>query len=263
MILNKVPPNIAGQIKNLTVDEQFQKRFAEDKILDTLEAQKHDKNISFQELLLLITRRTFLLGISFKPMTLALYSYLYSIQSNIIKNINKATKEDLDIFFYLLQTKNFTRDVKELLFKSSDYGNKELGLDYNAMIFVFNKLYSIEFKVLSLFPRITNGEQQPIFDVDWMLNITSKVKPYVSYSTQQIYTEVPVMQLYYYYAQYLRNNGSESIFVRSDEEILDEMDSRMIDMVIQRLVQKNVLTKDQYKEIFDLLKQNKEKTDGK
>lgn len=261
--INKVPSNIRNDILNLVGDAQFQKRVNTDKVLDTLEAQKLDKNVAFQELLLLLNRRTLLFGVAYKPITLALFSYLYCIQSKIITDIIHVTKEDLDIFFYLLQTKNYTYDLKDLIVKSSDYCNKELNLSPGHAFFIFNKLYTIQFKVLSLFPKTCSEDDQPICDVDWMLNIVSKVKPYTSYTTKEMYTEVPVMQLYYYYAHFRRNNGDNSVFRRDNEQILDEMDSRVINMVIDRLIQKNILTKSQRKEYFKLLKQGEENKNGK
>lgn len=263
MILTKLPKNIANQVAKLTSDKQFQARFNNDRQLDFLQAQKHDKDIEFHQLMLLLQRKTILFGIAFKPITLALCSYLYCIQSNIIKNVQNLTNEDLDIFFYLLQTKNYTSDVKQLITKSTNYCTEKLGLGWKEIFFIFNRIYKIQFKVFSLFPRTGNLDQEVFLNVDWMFNFVSKIKPYVSYTNQELYTEVPVMQIYYYYAQWLKNNGAEGIFFRDDEEVLDQMDSRMINMVIQRLIQKGVLEKDQHKQYFDLMKEVKEIKDGK
>lgn len=259
MNLNKLPPNILSEVVKLSEDEQFQKKFSEDELLDKLEAQKHNKDIELNQLLLLLNRKTLICGVAYKPITMALYSYLYCLQSHIVTDMDKITKEDLDLFFYLLQTKNFTNNMKELLVNCVNYCQKELNLNYNQTIFIFNRLYAIQFKVLSYFPRIANTGSTPIFNVDWMLNIISKVKPYTSYSTHQLYTEVPVMEIYYYFAAFLRNNGENSIFVRNDEEILDEMDSRMIEMVIERLVEKKVIDQSDHQKYFDLMKQKQKR----
>ena len=263
MILNNLPKNIVDEVFKLIEDQQFQKRFSEDKVLDMLQAQKHNKDIEFQQLQLLLYKKNIIDGIAFKPITLALYSYLYSIKSNIVFKIEDATIDDLDEFFYILQTGNYEHDIKQLVLKSDDYCNKELHLAQHEAIKIFNRLYQIQFKVFSLFPRISNEGEEPIFNVDWMLNIISKIKPYVSYTTEELYTKVSVMQIYYYYAQYLRNNGSDSIFIRSEQQILDEMDNRTIDLVLDRLIQKQIIKQDQRKEYFDLMKQNeKEDSNG-
>lgn len=263
MILNNLPSNVAQQIVNLTEDQQFQKRFAEDKLLDHLQAQKHDRNITMQELLLLLNRKTLMFGTAFKPITLSLFCYLYCIKSNIVGNLLEMTTLDLDVFFYLLQTKDYTSDMKRLLQKSENYCENELELNYNQALYVFNKIYQIEFKVFSLFPRVGDDEdEEAVYDLDWVTNIASKVKPFTSYTTQQLYTQVPVMEIYYYYAQYLRSNGSDSIFLRSNEQILDEMDSRTIVLVLDRLIQKKVITPDKKQEYFDLMKNIKENKDG-
>lgn len=258
MNFNKVPPNVALQIKYLTVDEQFQERFANDETLDHLEAMKFDKDIIFQELQLLDKRKLNVLGIQFNPITLMLFSYLYSLQSNIIKDMSKITGADLDIFFYLLQTKDYTGSVKNLIQKAMGYCNKVMKVNYNQAYYIFNKLYNIQFKVMNLFPKIKYGNGENPMNVDWMLGIAAKIKPFVSYSTTQLYKDIPVMEIYYYYAHYRRINGNNSVFTRSEQQILDEMDSRMIQLVIQRLIEKGVLTKAQKEEYFKLLKEVKE-----
>ena len=262
MELNKLPSEVALEVKKLTEDEQFQKRFAEDKHLDTLQAQKHDRAIEFQQLMLAINKKNLIGGISFKPATLAMYSYLYCLQSNIVGDMSKITKDDLDIYFYLLQTRNYTTNIQQLISESNNYGERVLGLNYNEMIYVFNKLYSIQFKVRSLFPRNSNGSKIPQ-NVDWMVGVAAKIKPFVSYTTQQIYTQVSLSEIYYYFAHYLRMRGDNSIFIRSDEEILDEMDSRMIELVVQRLIQKKIIDSAKKDEYFDLMKKKREeKKDG-
>lgn len=262
MDLTKIPIEIGLEIKKLVVDSEFQKRFGEDEALDRLYAQIHNKDIEFNQLMLTLKRRTIINGIAFKPITITLLSYLYAIQSSIINDKSNITIEDMNIFFYLLQTGDYTHDLKQLFVNSTDYCQKVLHLDARKMIFIFNRLYTIQFKVLSLFPRTQIGDQ-PHFDVDWMFGIISKVKPYVSYTTSELLTEVSISQIYYWYAQFRKNNGDNSLYIRPNEQILDEIDTRTIDLVIFRLIQKGILKKDQYKEYFDLMKQTKENKDGK
>lgn len=255
MDLNRLPSNIAYEVKMLTDDDQFQKKFSEDKLLDYLEAQKHDKAIEFQQLQLLLYKRNMIGGVAFKPITMALNSYLYCLESNIIKDVQKITMDDLDVFFYLLQTQNYTYDVQKLLRESHNFCKKQYNMNFNQAVYVFNQLSHIELKVLKLFPQASKENEQ-ILNVDWMLGILSKVKPYTSYTTEQLYTKVSIMEIYYWYAQYRKNHGDNSIVARNNDEINDEMDSRMIELVVQRLIQKGILDSSKKQEYFDLMKNN-------
>lgn len=260
MDFNKLPPNIMQQVFNLISDSQYQKRLSEDQVINYLQAQQHNRSIELQQLLLLLNKKNIIGGIAFKPITLALFSYLYCLKSNIVYDMRNITKEDLDVFFYLLQTKNFTHDVAELFKLSFNYGERQYNLSYNEMMYVFNKLYKIEFKVFDLFPKVSNGSDDEIFfNVDWMLNIVSKIKPMVSYTTEQLYNQVSVSQIYYYYAHFRRMRGDNSIIPRNSQEILDEIDSKIIEIMITRLIQKDIIKKQDYNKYFDLMKVNKEK----
>lgn len=262
MDFNKLPPNIMQQVFNLLSDSQYQKRLKEDKVINYLQSQQHDKSIELQQLLLTLYKKNVIGGIAFKPITFALFSYLYCLKSNIVFEMSKITKDDLDLFFYLLQTKNFTYNISELMKQSYNFGERQYGLTHNDMIVIFNILYKIEFKAFALFPNSSTSEEEPCFNVDWMLNIISKVKPMVSYTTEQLYNQISVSQIYYYYAHYRRMNGDNSIMLRNSQEILDEIDSRTINILITRLIQKGVLQKQDYKKYFDLMKVSKEKNNG-
>lgn len=258
MNITHLPPEVSQQIVLLTVDDEFQKKFRNDALLDKLEAQKHNPNIEFQELLLSLNKRHMIGGISFKPITLALYGYLYCIKSNVLYDIDKITKEDLDIFFYLLQTREFTYDMKRLLSQSMDYCKKTYGLDFEVMLYVFHKIYQIQWKVMSLFPH-TGIDDEPIFNVDRITSIVAKVKQLTSYTTEQLYTEISCSQIYYYFAQFLRLRGTDGIFTRNNQQILDEMDSRMIELVLERLIQKGKIDASKKQEYFDIMKKKQDK----
>ena len=240
MRLETLSKDIQQAVFNLTEDQEFQKIFAEDKQLDYLQSLKHDKQIEFYELQLLINKKIRLFDIDFNPITIALYSYLYSIKSNIVFDIDHITTVDLDLFFYLLQTKDYNFDLKQLLIKSMGYCQKELKLSLNQTIELFKKIYKIEFRCLNLFPR-TNQQKEALFNADWMTSIVSKVKPLTSYSTVQLYKDVSLSQIYYYFANYCRMQGDQSIFIRTEEEILFEEDLRMCELVVDRLIEKGVI----------------------
>lgn len=253
MNLNNLPKEIASQIAKLTEDQQFQKRFSQDEVLDKLDEQKHNQEVQFYQLQLLLNRNMKLYNIKFNPITIALFCYLYTIRSSIIVKDKDLTIIDLDIFFYLLQTKDFNPDVKSVYLNSLNYSSRVLHLTPEDAVEVFNKLFKTQFRVLSLFPKFSNGDVQSIFNLDWALNLVSRVKPLVSYSTQQLYNDVPITQVYYYFADYCRSNGSEAIFIRTEQQILEEENERICQLVLERLVEKGIIKKEQVDKYLKLM----------
>ena len=242
MRLNNLPYYIKNAIVDLTEDQVFQNRFAEDKQLDYLESLKHDKQIEFYELQLLLNKKVNIFGITTNPITLALYGYLYTIKSSIIFDLQNVTMIDIDLFFYLLQTKDYNFNLKEVLLKSTDYCNKVLKLTETKAVELFSKIYKVEFRCLNLFPK-TDEQKQPLFNVDWITSIISKVKPLTSYTTEQLYKDISISQIYYYFANYCRMQGDQRIFIRTEDEILFEEDFRMCQLIIDRLIEKQIISK--------------------
>lgn len=256
MNLNALSKDLQKAVVDLTEDLQFQKIFAEDEQLDYLDSLKHDKQIEFQQLQLMITKKLHLFGLEFNPLTVTLYSYLYSINSPIVFNIRNTTMIDLDLFFYVLQTKDYNWNVKEVLRKSAGYCNSVLHLDEKQIVKVFEKIYKIEFRCLNLFPK-NDQNKDVLFNVDWITSICSKVKPLTSYSTEELYKDVSITQIYYYFANYCRMQGDQRIFIRTEQEILAEEDRRMCQLIVERLVKKGVIKFEQSNSILNQISQEK------
>lgn len=257
MNLNTLPQDLQQAVVDLTEDEQFQKIFKEDEQLDYLESLEHDKQIEFHQLQLMLRKKLNIFGLEFNPLTIALYSYLYSIQSPIVFDIKKSTLIDLDVFFYLLQTKDFNWNMKQVLSKSVGYTKNVLHLDEKQIVKVFEQIYRIEFRCLNLFPK-TDQQKKPLFNVDWITSITGKVKPLTSYTTEQIYKDISITEVYYYFANYCRQQGDQRIFIRTEDEILAEEDKRMCQLIVERLVKKGVIKPEQSDSILKQISQENE-----
>ena len=252
MNLLNLPQNIVLQICLLTTDQQYNKKLSNDKKLDEINDQKHNQQIQFLQLQLLLHKKIRMYGIDFNPITIALFSYLYSIRSSIMIKDADITVIDLNIFFYLLQTKDYNSDISVVLQNSMNYCERVLKLNIEQVLNVFNKMYKVQFRVLSMFPNRSTGDNEGFFNLDWALNLISKVKPLVSYSTEQLYSDVSLMQVYYYFANYKRSNG-EAILIKPEDQILAEEDKRICQLALERLVQKNVIKKEQVDKYLKLM----------
>ena len=213
-------------------------------------------HLIFFQIQLLNKKRIKLFGIEINPLTLSLYSYLYGIKSPIIFDIHNITTIDLDVFFYLLQTKDYGDELKQVIIKSMGYCQKVMNLNLDQVVQLFQQIYKIEFRCLNLFPK-NSQQKEPLFNVDWMISLVSKVKPLTSYTTEQLYNDISLTQIYYYFASYCRIQGDQSIFIRTEDEILYEEDRRMCQLVVDRIIEKGVIKQEQRDKIIELIVEEK------
>lgn len=268
MIFSTLPQSIQYQIYLLTSDDQFQKRFGEDEVLDQLDQLKYDPFIQYCELQLMLHNKirmnvtkhikqkglwAKLIGLLYsrfckqptqylqlEPLTLGLWAFLYTLKSPIVTEGENITMLDVNMFFYLLQTKKFDETLDKILQNSMNYCVEKMGISEVEAVDMFKKLLKINFRVLNMFPRL-RIEKKNVFNGDWMTSIVTKVKQVSSYSTQELYKEISFCEVYYLFAQYCRENGSEAIYLRTEEEIQIEIDKRSTELVVDRLIEKNVI----------------------
>lgn len=258
MIFSKVPLNIQVQIQKLVGDQQFQDRFANDEILDQLDQLKYDPFIQYNQLQLLFHNKIKLYGKEFNPITLGLWGFLYTIKSPLIFLQKTCTTVDINLFFYLLETKNFTDPIDVLIAKSSHWAKENLNLSLQQIKEALQKIVKVNFRVLNMFPKYKIENNVPVFNVDWITSIASKVVQVSSYTTQQVYNQISVCQAFYLFAQYCREQGNEAIFLRTEEEIMQQQDLRATTLLVERLIELKVIDQDD-KQFYINIIHNQEK----
>lgn len=236
MRFSEVPFEVQVHIEQLCRDKVFQQRFATDEVLDQLDQLKYDPFIQYNQIQLLLHNKLKFYGIQFEPLTLGLWSYLYTIKSPLVFEDKKITTLDADVFLYLLDTKDFSLSLEELIAKSLNYSSSVLKLTKEQTQDVIQKLFKITFRVLNMFPRL-QAQKEAVFNADWLTSLVTKVAQVSSYSTQELYKSISICQIYYLFAQYCREKGSEAIFLRTEEEILAEQDLRATVLVVERLIE--------------------------
>ena len=236
MNFRQLPLELQFKVAELAEDQQFQNRFNNDQILDQLDQLKYDPVIEYNQVQLAFHNKLKMCGVELEPVTLGLWSFLYTIKSPVVFNDQQLTSVDIDLFFYLLQEKQFNKPVDQLFKQSMNYCAAKMKISQDKAVQIITKLVKISFRVLNMFPRL-KAEQKPVFNLDWLTSIASKVKQVSSYSTQEIYKQVPVCEVYYLFAQYCRQNGSEAIYLRTEEEIMIEQDLRCSTLVVERLIE--------------------------
>ena len=295
MNFTKVPKQVQPYILKLTNDDVFLQRYDTDEVLNQLDQLKYNPFIQFNQLQLIFHNKlkfnvvqnskqdyldksffqtvkdyfhklfckTPLQYVQLKPITLALWSYLYTIKSPIIFEEKKISTVDIDMFFYLLETKNFTSpDV--VLQKSLNFCNKNLPITGEQLKYVFQKLLKISFRALNMFPKYKLEGGKPAFNVDWLTSIATKVVQVSNYNIQQVYSEISVCQAYYLFAQFCREKGSEAIYLRTEDEIMQEEDLRSCVLIAERLIELGAINKKDKEFYIDLMhsQEEQEKKDG-
>ena len=259
MVFSSLPPEIQFEIYKLTTDDQFQDRFGKDKTLDQLEELKYNPFIQYCQFQLLNHNKLDFNGIILEPLTLSLWAFLYSIKSPVAVEEESITMIDINLFFYLLQTKKYNVQLKQLYIDSLNYCTEKMKMTEQQAVDIFRKLLQINFRVLNMFPRMKTNKK-PVYNADWMTSIVTKVHQVSSYSTQQLYNQISFCEVYYLFAQYCRENGSEAIYLRTEEEIQIQIDKRSTELVVDRLIEKNVIEakdRDYYIKQIHVIKEKK------
>lgn len=240
MNFTKVPKQIQPYILKLTDDDVFLERYDKDEVMNQLDKLKYDPFIQFNQFQLVNNDKLEFNGIQFKPITLALWSYLYIIKSPLIIEEGKITTVDVDLFFYLLETKDFG-PLKKVLEKSSNYCYRTYQLDAIQLKTILQNIIKVSFRVLNMFPKLKVEGTKPVFNVDWLTSIATKAAQVSNYNIKDVYNKISVCEAYYLFAQYCREKGSQSIYLRTEEEIMWEQDLRTTVLLVERLIELKVI----------------------
>ena len=116
------------------------------------------------------------------------------------------------------------------------------------------------FRPLNLFPkRHVDGKAKVVFDADWITSLVARVHTVTGESPEKIMNEMSLTAACYYFAQAARMNGDETIYKRSDEEILIAQDRRAVELICERLIELKVIKQEDYFKYFTIMTTDPEK----
>lgn len=240
MYFKNLPKEIQDGIVALTTDEEFQKRFATDPILDELDQQKFNKAEQIKLLQILTTKKLTVSNITVKAITPAVWAYLWLIESPFVVQNKQITETDIDIFMYILENGIEQCDPLNSVSKSFGYCESK-NIDYGQAAEIIFLLIKLSFKPLCLFPKVYGQKNSLLYDTDWLTSVIAKVHSVTGYNPDTIMNEIPLTAICLYFAQYARINGNEAIYKRSPEELLIAQDQRCCELVVDRLIQTHVM----------------------
>ena len=110
-----------------------------------------------------------------------------------------------------------------------------------------------------MFPKYNLDGVKPVFNVDWLTSIATKVCQVSNYNIQDVYHKISVSEAYYLFAQYCREKGSEAIYLRTEQEIMQEEDLRATTLVVERLIELKVVEQKDKQFYIKIIHEDQEK----
>ena len=252
MYFSKLPKNVQEAIFNLTKDKEFQHRFATDKELDELDSLKNNPAEELKALQSVLGLDLTFTDRKTKVLTPAKWAYLWILNSPFVTSEKPPTEIDIDLFLYILEKGVENGDVVESFNKSIGY-TKTINIDYEEALKVIINAIRIAFRPLHLFPKRQGNGSKLVFDADWITSLVARVHAVTGETPKYIMHEMSLTSACYYFAQYARMQGDDTIYKRSEEEILILQDRRACELIVDRLVELKVIPEEDKMNIFNVI----------
>lgn len=245
MYFKLLPDHIKEAIQNLTVDETFQKRFANDKRLDEIDELKENKGEEYKALLSVYGQHLVINSFEIPNITPAIWSYLWVCDSPFISSMKKPKEIDIDFFMYVLYN-GVKMSPSEVFSNSIKFCENKLKISYVEALSYIITIIKYAFRPLKLFPASGGMVKKVSFDADWLTSLVARVHNVTGYSPEYIMNEMSLTACCYYFAQYARIQGAENVYKRTDEEILILQNERTVEMICERLIELNIFPEEEY-----------------
>ena len=244
---------IQEAIKQLPKDKIFQYRFGHDKKLDELQDERFNKKSLVRELQAFKNCPLQVGNLKFSQMTIDAWSNLWALDSPFALGIDKISQADIDL---LLAAVDYHGDDLEELVKSSIDFCKKREIPENIGIGICNALINLAFSPLKLFPdatevKLTKG-QQPLYDAEWISSLISAVHQVTGAGAEKIRKQMSLNSVCHYYVEYAKSQGMKNIGKKSEPDIIQEMDVRSNQLIVERLIEKGII-KEEDKEYYETL----------
>lgn len=206
------------QILLVMQDDDFREILASDKKIEELEKEKFNPQIEYWQLMQILSGKSSLQGLIFKPITLALWSFLYSIQSPYV--IGGETQEkDTDIFLYLLHN-GFQGLTEDLFQESKDFCLKNQ-IDYAQGKLYLLQMINLSFRPFELIPKTGEITERSRFNLQWLCSIVSIVYKQVGCERFYILYRMSMIEVFYYVINHLKENDIKNQIKRRNSAEID------------------------------------------
>lgn len=257
MFFSELPKKIQKEIYLLTKDEQFQQRFATDKVLDDIDQMKYDKGIAFRQSIQLLFKKDIFNDIQLKSLTLGKISLLWYMENDYFtgkKYLYQADEMATDQFFYVIQTPFQQLNIYKIPQMAYKYVENVLKIDYETAKILAVLLIKIAFSPLKKFqtPNI-KGKIQVFYDSFWATSLAVIVHNTTGFDTDYIIQKMPVSEVCLYYIAWKKMNGGNDVIQRTEEQILILQDQRASMLIVEYLIQKGKIKQEQKQHYYTLI----------
>lgn len=198
------------------MDDEFQKIFQEDEILEKLEKQRYNRTNEFFEFCLLDKEGSIsLCNMPVQKLTPKKWCLLWILKNQFTINAKKVTKQDIDNFLYVI-----THDINSIqqILNAVDFCTKNQ-IDYEQAEREILQYITINFKPLTMLPTVHSGmEEEPNYGIQWLIHLSSTVARMAGVSAVEVMNHYSINTCYYYLIEDLKEKGVK-IMVQSDEAI--------------------------------------------
>ena len=247
MYFKTLPEHVKQGIIYLNSEELFRERFRHDSVLDELDEEKLDLDVCNSHLRQIFKGEYEADGVKLKPMTLAVWSWLWTTSSPFVRLSDSVTIDDIDYFFYLLEhgvQEDIDVDYEGYCLKHG--WTPEQACEMVATI-VKDAFYPL--KMLPGTGKVTVGKSEIIYDLAWLVSVVSAVHRTCGALQDDILHKMPMMLALHYYVQAGIDSGMKGVGRRSSEELLKAYDKRCCELVCERLIELNII-KEEEKETY-------------
>ncbi len=210
------------QLQILAASDEFQKLLEEDEHLRELEASKYDRQEEFAGLMDVLFFPTVIGPLTVRPVTPAVWSYLWGMGNSYTADVRKANDMDTDIFLYLVS--HDLRELKctpaEVAAASIGYCGKN-GISREAAETLLCGMIAQAFRPLRMLPETRfKGDGPNVFDEDWLTRLCAIVTRETQERASYVMFEMSLHACCCYFIQALRKTDvNNTIRRRSGAEL--------------------------------------------
>ena len=211
-------------------DDEFQKIIENDKVIKELQKQKFNQHEEYWELMTVFTSKNEICGLYMNPITLGLWSFLYSIQNHYVIGGEKS-KKDTDVFMYLLHA-GF-EGVKDTLYRDAKDFCQFHEIDYLQAELYLLQMIALAFRPLQMIDRtgVKNVGEGVHYNLQWLTGMISVVHEQTGANKYDIMYRTSLLQCFYYVINHLKKGDIHNrIRRRNSDEINAEIYKRTMEL---------------------------------
>lgn len=199
-------------------DDQFRQILENDPLIENLEKQKFNPQCEYWQLMQILSGKSSLQDSIFHPLTLSIWSFLYSIKNSYVVG-GTITKKDTDVFLYILhhQLSNITDDLFE---DSKDFCVKN-NIEYmDAKLYIL-EMIELSFRPLQMLPKTSSEDEKARFNIQWLTSMASIVYKQIGADRFFIYHKMSLIQVFSHVVNHLKQNDVKNQIKRRNSAEID------------------------------------------